>query len=78
MASESALSRFENLVGHEQLIVVDRSGGKVLLTNQQLAPPAGSPTVSQQAWQPSQVGTVKVHRVALIDATRNLSANVDS
>lgn len=55
VASESALSRFENLVGHEQLIVVDRSGGKVLLTNQQLAPAAGSTTASQQASKPSQI-----------------------
>ena len=45
VASESALSRFENLVGHERLIVVDRSGGKVLLTNQQLAPAPASTTV---------------------------------
>jgi len=55
VASESALSRFENLVGHEQLIVVDRSGGRVLLTNQQLAPAAGLTTVSQQASKPSQI-----------------------
>jgi len=63
VASESALFRFENLVGHERLIVVDRSGGKVLLTNQQLAPDAGSTTVSQQASQPSQLRIVKVHRL---------------
>jgi hypothetical protein len=72
VASESALSRFENLVGHERLIVVDRSGGKVLLTNQQLAPAAGWTTVSQQASIPSQLGTVKVHHVALMDAKHDL------
>ncbi len=72
VASESALPRFENLVGHERLIVVDRSGGKVLLTNQQLAPAAGSTTVSQQALKPSQLGTAKVNRVALMDAKHDL------
>jgi len=71
VASESALSRFENLVGHEQLVVVDRSGGKVLLTNQHLAA-TGSTTVSQQALIPSQLGTANVHRVALMDAKHDL------
>ena len=72
VASEPALSRFENLVGHERLIVVDRSGGKVLLTNQQLAPAAGSTTFSQQASKPSQLRTAKVHRVALMDTRHDL------
>jgi hypothetical protein len=72
VASESALSRFENLVGLERLIVVDRSGGKVLLTNQQLAPASGSMTVSQQVSIPSQLGTVKVHHVVLMDAKHEL------
>jgi hypothetical protein len=72
VASESALSHFENLVGHDRLIVVDRSGGKVLLTNQQLAPAAGSTTVSQQALKPSQFGTAKVHPVVLMDAKHDL------
>ena len=72
VASESAVSRFENLVGHERLIVIDRSGGKVLLTNQQLALAAGSTTVSQQALKPSQLGTAKVHSMALMDTKHDL------
>jgi hypothetical protein len=43
IASEPAFPRFEKLVGTNRLVVVDRSGGKVLITNQPLTA-AGSST----------------------------------
>jgi hypothetical protein len=60
VASEAALSRFKNLVGSQRLIVVDRSGGKVLMTNQLLAPSGGTTGVSQQASRPLQVDAAAV------------------
>ena len=36
ITSEPAFPRFEKLVGAQRLVVVDRSGGKILMTNQPL------------------------------------------
>jgi hypothetical protein len=42
ITSEPAFPRFEKLVGTERLVVVDRSGGKILMTNQPLTAASGS------------------------------------
>ena len=60
LASESSLSRFKNLVGPERLILVDRSGGKVLITNQPLPGIGKSTAVSQQTSRPPQSHAVTV------------------
>jgi hypothetical protein len=72
LASESALSRLKNLVGPERLIVVDRSGGKVLITNQSLAGAGRSTTVPQRAATPSQVGDAAVRPLFLKGTDRAL------
>jgi hypothetical protein len=60
LTSESSLSRFKNLVGPECLILVDRGGGKVLITNQPLPGIGKSTAVSQKASRPSQGQAVTV------------------
>jgi hypothetical protein len=72
MASESALSRFENLVGARRLIVVDRSGGKVLVTNQPLGAAGGSRAVPRQALRPSQANAAAVQLLPSMGANRAL------
>ena len=42
IANEPAFPRFEKLVGANRLVVVDRSGGKVLITNQPLTAASSS------------------------------------
>jgi hypothetical protein len=54
LTSESALSRFKNLVGPQRLIVADRSGGKALITNQPLAITDKSIAVSRKMARRSQ------------------------
>jgi 4-amino-4-deoxy-L-arabinose transferase-like glycosyltransferase len=54
VASESALPRFKNLVASSRLILVEKSGGKFVITNQPFTAAAKSTNVSDAISRPSQ------------------------
>jgi 4-amino-4-deoxy-L-arabinose transferase-like glycosyltransferase len=54
VASEAAISRVKNLVVSTRLILVEKSGGKFVMTNQPLAGPSNSSNVSDVMSRPSQ------------------------
>jgi hypothetical protein len=54
VASEAAISRVKNLVVSTRLILVEKSGGKFVMTNQPLAAPSNSSNVSDVTSRPSQ------------------------
>ena len=71
-AGESALPRFENLVSPQRLVVVDRSGGKVLMTNQPLTAAGRFPVAPRRALRPSRVEAAVAQPLASTGANRAL------
>ena len=72
IASDSALPRFKNLVGPERLVIVTRSGGNFLMTNQPIGTAAGSTAVSRKVSQPSQDEAARVRPLPSVRADRAL------
>jgi hypothetical protein len=60
ITSEPAFPRFEKLVGARRLVVVDRSGGKILMTNQPLTADSGSRAAPRHTSSPLLLDAVMV------------------
>jgi 4-amino-4-deoxy-L-arabinose transferase-like glycosyltransferase len=60
ITSEPAFPRFEKLVGAQRLVVVDRSGGKILMTNQPLTADSGSRAAPRHTSSPLLLDAVMV------------------